>query len=168
MVKAIRSLSNRNMTGLIAGPKEGEKIMLGQGKKQKTAGVKVDTIIGQQTRLEGDVHFNGGLHVDGRIKGNIIASDGSASVLTVSEHGDIEGDVRVPTVILNGTVTGDVHAQERIELAAKAKVNGNVYYKLIEMAMGSAVNGNLVHQSEVESQVVGFGQEFADNGQVSD
>ena len=168
MVKAIRRLSNRNMTGLIAGPNEGEDIMLGQGKKPKTAGAKVDTIIGQQTRIEGDVHFSGGLHVDGRIKGNIIAADGSASVLTVSEHGDIEGDVRVPTVILNGTVTGDVHAEERIELATKAKVNGNVYYKLIEMAMGSAVNGSLVHRSEAGSSVVSFEREVAEKGQVAD
>ena len=117
--------------------------MLGQGKKSKSASAKVDTIIGQQTRIEGDVHFNGGLHVDGRIKGSIIAADGSASVLTVSEHGDIEGDVRVPTIILNGTVTGDVHSEEHVELAAKARVNGNVYYKLIEMAMGAAVNGRI-------------------------
>jgi len=140
--------------------------MLGHGKKPKGASAKVDTIIGQQTRIEGDVHFSGGLHVDGRIKGAIIAADGSASVLTVSEHGDIEGDVRVPTVILNGTVTGDVHAEERIELAAKAKVNGNVYYKLIEMAMGSAVNGSLVHSSEAGSSVVSFDRELADNGAV--
>ncbi|MGD8631093.1 MAG: polymer-forming cytoskeletal protein [Gammaproteobacteria bacterium] len=156
------------MTGLIKGPNEGEAIMLGQGKKSKSASAKVDTIIGQQTRIEGDVHFSGGLHVDGRIKGSIIAADGSASVLTVSEHGDIEGDVRVPTVILNGTVTGDVHAEEHIELAHKAKVNGNVYYKLIEMAMGAAVNGSLVHGGESESSVVRFDRELADKGQGPD
>lgn len=142
--------------------------MLGQGKKSKSASAKVDTIIGQQTRIEGDVHFSGGLHVDGRIRGDIIAADGSASVLTVSEHGDIEGDVRVPTVILNGTVTGDVHAEEHIELAARARVNGNVYYKLIEMAMGAAVNGSLVHGGEGESSVVSFDRELADKGQVPD
>ena len=164
----VHRLSNRNMTGLIAGLNEGEEIMLGQGKKSKSAGAKVDTIIGQQTRIEGDVHFSGGLHVDGRIKGSIIAADGSGSVLTVSEHGDIEGDVRVPTVVLNGTVTGDVHSEERIEMAAKAKVNGNVYYKLIEMAMGSAVNGSLVHRSEAESSVVNFGRELAENGKATD
>jgi cytoskeletal protein CcmA (bactofilin family) len=156
------------MTGLISGLNEGELIMLGHGKKPKSAGAKVDTIIGQQTRIEGDVHFSGGLHVDGRIKGGIFAADGSESVLTVSEHGDIEGDVRVPTVILNGTVTGDVHADERIEMAAKAKVNGNVYYKLIEMAMGSAVNGSLVHRDEAGSSVVNFGRELVDNGQAAD
>lgn len=142
--------------------------MLGHGKKSKSASAKVDTIIGQQTRIVGDVHFSGGLHVDGRIKGNIIAADGSASVLTVSEHGEIEGNVRVPTVILNGTVTGDVHSEERIELAARAKVNGDVYYQLIEMAMGAAVNGSLIHGGEAESSVVSFDRELADNGQAAD
>ena len=138
--------------------------MLGQGKKSRTTGAKIDTIIGQQTRLEGNVHFSGGLLVDGRVKGNIIAEAGSASVLTVSEHGSIEGDVQVPVVILNGAVTGDVRSDERIELAANARVDGDVYYKLIEMAVGSAVNGSLVHREETEPSVVNFDRELHDSG----
>jgi cytoskeletal protein CcmA (bactofilin family) len=138
--------------------------MLGQGKKPKSGGAKVDTIIGQQTRIEGDVHFTGGLHVDGHIKGSIIAETGSDSVLTVSEHGSIEGDVRVPTVILNGTVTGDVRSGDRIELSTKAEVNGDVYYNLIEMAMGAAVNGSLVHQTGETSAVLSFDRENTENG----
>ena len=138
--------------------------MLGQGKKRKTANTRVDTIIGQQTRIEGDIHFTGGLLVDGRIKGGVIAEAGSASVLTVSEHGSIEGDVRVPTVILNGMVTGDVRSDEHIELAAKARVDGDVYYKLIEMAMGAAVNGNLVHRAEPDASVLAFDREIAETG----
>lgn len=139
--------------------------MLGSSKKPKGAGSKVDTIIGQQTRIEGDVHFTGGLHVDGHIKGSIIAEAGSDSVLTVSEHGSIEGDVRVPTVILNGTVTGDVRSGDRIELSTKAEVNGDVYYNLIEMAMGAAVNGSLVHQVDTPSAVVSFERENVENSQ---
>ncbi|MGB5260265.1 MAG: polymer-forming cytoskeletal protein [Gammaproteobacteria bacterium] len=139
--------------------------MLGQGKKPKSTGAKVDTIIGQQTRIEGDVHFTGGLHIDGSIKGAIIAEAGSDSVLTVSEHGSIEGDVRVPTVILNGTVTGDVRSDDRIELSTKAVVNGDVYYKLIEMAMGASVNGSLVHQSGEGSAVLSFDRENTETGQ---
>ena len=134
--------------------------MFGEGKKPKGSSTRVDTIIGQQTRIEGDIRFTGGLHIDGSIKGNIVAESGSDSVLTVSEHGNIEGDVNVPTVILNGTVVGDVRSGERIELAARAQVNGDVYYNLIEMAMGAAVNGNLVHQAEQKaSSVVTFGRE---------
>ena len=138
--------------------------MLGQGKKSKAAGARIDTIIGQQTRLEGNVHFSGGLLVDGRVKGNIIAEAGSASVLTVSEHGSIEGDVQVPVVILNGAVTGDVRSDERIELAANARVDGDVHYKLIEMAVGAAVNGSLVHRQETEPSVVNFDRELQDSG----
>jgi cytoskeletal protein CcmA (bactofilin family) len=116
------------------------------GKGKKTSCSRIDTVIGEQTRLEGDLRFSGGLHIDGTVKGNIIAEPGSENVLTVSEKGRIEGDVRVPNLVLNGAVEGDVHASERVELASHAKVTGNVYYNLIEMAMGAEVNGNLVHR----------------------
>ena len=142
--------------------------MLGQGKKSKTASAKVDTIIGQQTRIEGDIHFSGGLHIDGRIKGGVIAESGSGSVLTISEHGIIEGDVMVPTVILNGSVTGDVRSGERIELAAKARVDGDVYYNLIEMAMGAMVNGSLVHNAETDSSVLSFDRDNVESGGASE
>lgn len=142
--------------------------MFGQGKKVKAVSTKVDTIVGQHTQIEGDVRFSGGLHVDGRIRGNVIAEDGSASVLTISEHGSIEGDVQVPNVILNGSVQGDVRSDERIELAAKARVTGDVYYRLIEMAMGAEVNGSLVHCTESESSVVNFDREQVVAGNSSD
>jgi cytoskeletal protein CcmA (bactofilin family) len=135
--------------------------MLGRGKKSKSAGARVDTIIGQQTQINGDLHFSGGLHIDGHIKGNVIADEGTASVLTVSEHGRIEGDVRVPNVFLNGSVTGDVRCEERIELAAKARVNGDVYYNLIEMVMGAEVNGSLLHQTDRSPPGSGFEYEQA-------
>ena len=111
---------------------------------------KVDTLIGRQTELCGDILFSGGLHIDGTVKGNVIAESGATSLLTLSENGVIEGEVRVPHLILNGKVVGDVHASESIELAACASVTGNVYYSMIEMAMGAAVNGKLVRRTESE------------------
>lgn len=120
--------------------------MFGNSKKGgATATVGVDTLIGRQTEILGDVRFTGGLHVDGKIKGKVIASSDKASALSVSEHGAIEGDVRVPNVVLNGTVVGDVHASQKITLAAKARVTGNVYYRVIEMEGGAQVNGQMVH-----------------------
>ena len=121
--------------------------MFGKAKKLRKI-TKIDTLVGKNTELKGDVHFRGGIHVDGVIKGNVISEPDSGSSLTLSENGRIEGDVRVPNVVLNGTVIGDVHAIEGIELAANARVKGNVYYNLIEMAMGAEVNGSLVHRSE--------------------
>ena len=120
--------------------------MFGVGKKSASA--RIDTIIGQHTHLQGDVRFTGGLHVDGKITGNVVAEAGTDAVLTVSELGRIEGEVRVPNLVLNGAVIGDVHAGEHVELAPQAKVTGNVFYRLIEMAMGAEVNGNLVHQAD--------------------
>ena len=93
------------------------------------------------------MEFSGGFHIDGKLKGCVKAVDPS-SMLTLSDQGIVEGDVHVPNIILNGTVIGDVYASERVELASNAKVIGNVYYNLIEMAMGAEVNGNLVHQAE--------------------
>lgn len=109
------------------------------------ASVGVDTLIGRQTEILGDIRFTGGLHVDGKIKGKVIASADKASALSVSENGMVEGDVRVPNVVLNGTVIGDVHASQKIAIAAKARVTGNVYYRIIEMESGAQVNGQLVH-----------------------
>ena len=106
---------------------------------------KIETLIGNTIVIRGDLIFSGGLHIDGKIIGNVIAEDGSNSMLVLSDHGSIEGDVRVPYVVLNGEVIGDVYATERVELSAKAQVNGNVFYNLLEMALGSQVNGNLVH-----------------------
>jgi cytoskeletal protein CcmA (bactofilin family) len=116
------------------------------GKRKKIKGTKIDTLVGRQTELFGDVRFSGWLHVDGTIKGNVVAEDESSPVLTLSEHGTIEGEVRVPNVVLNGVVLGDVHARAQIELASNARITGNVYYHVIEMTMGAEVNGNLVHR----------------------
>jgi cytoskeletal protein CcmA (bactofilin family) len=118
------------------------------GKKRRTA--RIDSLIGQNTEIHGDVIFTGGLHVDGKVKGNVIANE-AGSLLTLSDQGVIEGEVRVPNVILNGNVVGDVHSDERIELATRAGVSGNVFYNLIEMAIGAEVNGKLVHRQAGET-----------------
>jgi cytoskeletal protein CcmA (bactofilin family) len=110
---------------------------------------KVSTVIGEGTRLVGDLHFSGGLHLDGSVFGNVGAESGAQTTLTISELGRIEGDVRVANLILNGTIVGDVYASERVELASKARVTGTVHYRLLEMAMGAEVNGQLVHSDEV-------------------
>lgn len=118
------------------------------GKKKNRRNAQIDSLIGAGTELHGDVRFKDGLHIDGVVKGNVIAV-GDTSMLTMSEHGYIEGEVRVHNIVLNGEVVGDVHAFQHIELAPAARVTGNVYYNLIEMAMGAEVNGKLVHQADI-------------------
>ena len=117
---------------------------------------KVSTVIGHGTEITGDVRFTGGLHLDGKIVGNVAGADGESSTITVSEQGTVEGDVRVDSLILNGTIIGDVYANERVELASEARVTGTVYYRLLEMAMGAEVNGKLVHTEEQEPRMLGY------------
>ncbi|MDQ3289040.1 MAG: polymer-forming cytoskeletal protein [Pseudomonadota bacterium] len=108
-------------------------------------GDPIDTLIGRQVVIRGDLHFSGGLVIEGRVIGKVVADEGESAVLTVSEHGWVQGEVRAPVVIINGRLEGDVYASERVELAAQARVEGNVNYKVVEMAAGSTLTGRLVH-----------------------
>ena len=127
--------------------------MWGSNSKRKMA--KVETLVGEGTCVAGDMTFSTGLHVDGTVRGNIIAasSDGIA-LLVVGEHGKIEGEVQVPQVIISGEVLGDVRAAESVELAANAHVTGNIYYARLEMAMGAEVNGQLIHVSQEKGRAL--------------
>ncbi len=115
----------------------------------------IQTLVGSGTRVTGDIEFQGGLHLDGTVVGSILAQDGADAVLSVSQNGLIEGTVKAPQVVLNGTVKGDVIATDRVELGPTARVVGNVVYNLIEMAIGAEVNGKLVHQPEGRPDFVG-------------
>lgn len=123
------------------------KGLLGGSNGSNKTGATVDTLIGRQTEILGDVRFAGGLHLDGRIKGNVNCSVDKSASLSVSESGTIEGDVRVPNLVLNGSVIGDVHATERLTLNGKARVNGNVHYRVLQIEPGASVNGQLIHES---------------------
>jgi len=119
--------------------------MLGRKQRRHTV---VDTLVGANSRISGDLHFSGGCHIDGTVNGSVTADPDSKSALSISEGGNIDGGVTVPYVVLNGIVRGDVFATQRVELGPTARVIGNVYYNLIEMAIGAEINGKLVHQPE--------------------
>ena len=105
---------------------------------------RIDTLIGKAARVHGDVEFQGGLHLDGHIIGGVRSDESRESTLSVSESGSIEGAVQVPNVVLNGSIHGDIHASERVVLGATARVEGNVYYGVIEMTLGAQIIGKLV------------------------
>jgi len=117
------------------------------GRKQRRHSV-IDTLVGPNSKVNGDLFFEGGCHVDGTVKGSVSAGPDSNSALSISEDAIVEGGVTVPYVVLNGIVRGDVFANQRVELGPTARVIGNVYYNLIEMAIGAEINGKLVHQPD--------------------
>ena len=122
-------------------------------RKQQSKNAKIDTLIGAKTRINGDVEFAGGFHLDGHIYGNVKAEPEAGAFLSVSEQGCVEGSVIAPSVILNGTVKGDIEASDRVELGSKARVLGNVRYTIIETAVGAQINGKLVHRAKSGTNV---------------
>jgi cytoskeletal protein CcmA (bactofilin family) len=112
--------------------------------RRKQSSTRIDTLLGKAAVLNGDLEFAGGLHLDGRVNGNVRSSADGGGALSVSESGFIEGNVEVTNIVMNGTVNGDMHAQERLQLGGKARVNGNVHYGVIEMAPGAVITGKLV------------------------
>jgi cytoskeletal protein CcmA (bactofilin family) len=112
--------------------------------RRKQTSTRIDTLLGKTATLNGDLDFSGGLHLDGRVNGNVRSSAEDGGALSVSESGFIEGNVEVTNIVMNGTVNGDMHAGERLVLGGSARVNGNVHYGVIEMAPGAVITGKLI------------------------
>ena len=104
--------------------------------RRKQSSTRIDTLLGKTATLNGDLEFSGGLHLDGRVNGNVLSNAEDGGALSVSESGVIEGNVAVTNIVMNGTVNGDMHARDRLVLGGSARVNGNVHYGVIEMAPG--------------------------------
>ena len=121
-------------------------------KKESRATHEATTLIATGTTIKGDISFNGRLHVDGKIDG-AIRGDGAQAMLTLSEHAVVTGEVQAPHIVIDGAITGDVTASERLELASNARVEGNVYYKVLEMSAGAQINGKIVHRAETPKQL---------------
>lgn len=122
------------------------------GSNKKIRSSKIETLIGQGIVITGDLKFSGGLHLDGKIIGEVISEDDSNSVLVVSDHGCIEGDVHVSFAVINGMVKGNVYVSQKLELSSHASITGNVHYNLLEMVSGAEVNGNMVHDSKPQKK----------------
>jgi cytoskeletal protein CcmA (bactofilin family) len=116
-------------------------------KRKPSKDIQIDTLIGAKTRIHGDVEFAGGLHLDGRINGDVKGAGDGHAILSVSESGCIDGSVFAASVLVNGTVNGDIDATDRVELGARARVLGNVHYAVIESAVGAQIYGKLNHRA---------------------
>lgn len=117
-------------------------------KKSKLSGSgsdKVETIIGPRVVIQGDIRFSGGLYIEGKVIGKVVADVGVDSILTLAKDGCIEGEINAPQVVISGRLAGDLKCSERVELTESAHIQGNIHYKLIEITAGATVSGQLVH-----------------------
>jgi cytoskeletal protein CcmA (bactofilin family) len=106
---------------------------------------KVETIIGKRVVINGDINFAGGLYIEGKVLGKVLAESGADSLITLAKEGCVEGEIKAPQVVISGRLIGDVYCSERVELTETAHIQGNIHYKLIEITAGATVSGQLVH-----------------------
>ena len=118
----------------------------------------IQTLIGDGARIEGNLHFDSGCHIDGVVNGNVLGKKDESAFLSVSEYGRVQGDVEVLRLALSGTVEGNVIVTDRAEFGPTAKVVGDVYYNLIEIAAGAEINGKLIHQTNTAPKKVAVKQ----------
>lgn len=124
------------------------------GKDSKKPQSRIDTLIGAGTEIEGNITFSGGLRIDGHVHGNIMSSGDQPGMLVISEQAEVEGEIRVHHVMVNGQVKGPIYADQTLELQPKASVTGDVYYQKLEMQMGAVVQGRLVYGVDSPSDKV--------------
>lgn len=118
----------------------------------KKAQPPIKSLIAQGSQIEGHLRFTDGLRVDGDVSGDIRANDASPSLLVISECATVTGEIRADHVIINGHVMGPVHAHELLELQPKARIEGDIYYKALEMHQGAVIAGQLRPLSDADEK----------------
>ena len=115
---------------------------------------RIDSLIGAGTVVQGDVTFTGGLRIDGRVNGNVIAAEGEPGTLVISAEARVEGEIRVSHVVINGTVNGPIAVGDHLELQPRARIVGDVSYRSLEMHVGAVIEGRLIHSEPGTAAVV--------------
>lgn len=138
-------------------------------RKKNTMAFDVSRLAGllaHDTCVRGDVIFAGGLRIDGRVEGNVVANPDSRGLLVLSEKGVIVGSVKVHDAVINGRVEGDMEIEHFLELQVGASITGNITYRTLKLDCGATVDGKLIRMGEdsaaaaagedVESKVLSF------------
>jgi cytoskeletal protein CcmA (bactofilin family) len=107
---------------------------------------RIDTLISAGTRIVGDLTFTGGLRIDGEVQGNVIARPGHPSVLVIGREGRLHGDARAARMVVNGEVSGSVHASELLELQPCGRISGQLEYAALEVHPGGLLDAQLTHR----------------------
>ncbi|MBT3520763.1 MAG: polymer-forming cytoskeletal protein [Gammaproteobacteria bacterium] len=123
---------------------------------------KINTLIGSDIVIKGDIIYNGTVHVEASVEGSLISSKNKESKLYINKSSVIRGFVDASNVAINGTVYGNVYVYDLLQLGSDAIIKGNIYYKSIEMEVGAKIDGRLVvcdskeeldlHKIDIESK----------------
>ena len=102
------------------------------------AAENLSTIVGKDSLFTGTMEVKGTLRIDGRVKGKIISDE----TVSVGPTGEVEADIDARTVVVAGSVVGNIRTGDKLEMQAKAKVLGDVTTKSIVIEQGAIFHGS--------------------------
>ena len=103
----------------------------------------IKSLIADGSQITGNYVFTDGLRVDGAVVGDVRANDDQPSILVISETASVTGEIHADHIIINGRIRGPVYASAMLELQPKARIDGDVHYKALEMHQGAIIAGQL-------------------------
>lgn len=112
----------------------------------------IGSVLGAATRLEGTLHVDESVRIDGKLEGNLEQADGKSRWIIIGPGGEIHGDVRAQNISIAGKVIGNIIASESIELIDGCEVRGNITHKSITVEPGASVHGQLISRDETNSE----------------
>ena len=98
---------------------------------------KIKTVLGKGTFFNGDLIFKESLKINGSFVGSITAS----GLLIVGEGAIINANVKAHSVVILGTIKGDVFAKEKVEMLPSGRVYGNIKTKKVKISDGVIFDG---------------------------
>jgi cytoskeletal protein CcmA (bactofilin family) len=111
---------------------------------------KLESYVGTNAQLKGEMNVKGTLRVDGAIEGRV-----NADWVILSETALVKGDITAQKIIIGGRVEGNLHAKDLVEIQAKGKVLGEIFTKKLAVTEGGEFNGKIEMNLE-ESKIIDF------------
>jgi len=109
---------------------------------------KFDTLIGAGCKIQGVLMPEQSLRIDGVVEGDVCAGGKQQVSVVVGPQGRIKGNIHAHRVVVAGTVQGDIHASERVELQSQCRVEGDIRYGSIAVEHGACLLGLLLKLEE--------------------
>lgn len=98
---------------------------------------KVSGFIDKETEITGNMKFQDSFRIDGKLKGKITAGNS----LIIGEHGNVDAEIKVGSISINGTVKGSIEAKNRVEIFAKGRVTGTIIAPKLIIEEGAFFQG---------------------------
>ncbi len=133
--------------------------MFKKNKKDNINGKVIDTIIGPETSMSGELYAKGIVRIEGFYKGEIVTE----SDLIIGEKADIKGDIKCLNATVAGKIEGNMEVQKKLEIFKSGNLSGDINVGSLMIEDGAFFSGKcFMNEREVNSKEELKGMSFRD------